>query len=87
MKRQKIDSMSMEELQEFHRKCKIYINDNEQFIREHFESLKEDGVKSTLAQSTIEHYDSTIEAYGIADEILTRCQKQEFKSIAKSYFQ
>lgn len=87
MKRKRIIDMSMEELTEFRRECRIYLNDNEQYICENFEVLKSDGKRTSLVQCAIAHYDTMIDGYNLNNEILTRCQKQEFRSIAESYFQ
>lgn len=86
MKRKRITDMDMVEINNFQRECKNYIIDNEQYIRELYQSLKDDGIHKTLSQCTITHYDATIEAWDDNEGILTKCQKKVFMNIAEHYF-
>ena len=81
MKHQK--EMNMSELMNFDREVVNYINDNFQFIKENAESCE----NKDLAAVSLEHYNTTVQAFNEEESYLSDEQKERFLFVAKRLFE
>lgn len=81
-----IEDMNQTQLMNFNSEVVDYVNENFSFVIETHRNLERTMTPAKLAQTFIEHYNETIDAYGQDDAVLSEEQRKQFLYVAETLF-